>query len=75
MLITVFLEFGRGGNNEFDRRGSGLQGRDFYSGNRFGGPPGMNGPMGGRGNNFGIRNNSPMFSGGGMWNRNAGKQL
>lgn len=62
-------EFSRGGNNDFDRRGGGLPGRDFYGG-RFGGPPGINnGPPIGSGR--GPRN-APMFPGGGMWNRNAG---
>lgn len=68
-LFSIPIDFNRSGG-EFDRRGGGPQGRDFFGGNRFG-PPGINGPMGGRGGNFGPRNNSPMF-GGAMWNRNAG---
>lgn len=74
--MSRFTDFNRGGNNDFDRRGGGLAGREFYGG-RFGGPPGINNgppPMGGstRGGNFGPRNSSPMFPGSGMWNRNAG---
>lgn len=73
LLPNNRVDFNRGGPEEFDRRqmAAGQPNRDYFVPNRFG-MPGMNNSSIGmiRGNlqQFGPRNNSPMF----MWGPRAG---
>lgn len=72
-ILSHRADFNRGGPDEFDRRqmAAGQPNRDYFVPNRFG-MPGMNNSSMGliRGNlqQFGPRNNSPMF----MWGPRAG---